>query len=448
MHRLGDRSRLAILGLSLRLAFVALGAGLVLSAAGLPFFPTPSSGMARDKTRSARAGCVGPLELLLESGFCSHGPDPAPPGLDVSRRVKPLSRSAARAGTTSLCDGDGVSGYRVQAIYVGVQGAPDRYSQYLSSIRAWVAGADAIMQASAAETGGSRHFRFVTDAACQIEVQAVTLPQADASRFDAMIGALSSRGFSRPDRFYLSFVDSSAFGYCGIATYWGDDRPEASNANNSGPAYSRVDAGCWDAGVVAHELLHNLGGVQRSAPHSTAHGHCIDEWDVMCYADASNVTMQYVCSSPTHDDLYDCNHDDYFHTDPASGSYLATHWNTANSRFLIEGGSGIGVDIFPPTVAISHPQSGARLKGKKTITVTASASDADSGVAAVEFRRCRGTSCAWDAATTLGPDNSAPFTVRWTLPKRGSYTILTRAVDQDGNVAISDPVTVRIKKKR
>jgi hypothetical protein len=304
------------------------------------------------------------------------------------------------------------------------------------------------MLASAAETGGSRHFRFVTDASCQIDIEDVTLPQADAARFDAMIAALSSRGFSRSDRFYLSFVDSTAFGYCGIATYWGDDRPDTSNYNNSGPAYSRVDAGCWDPGVVAHELLHNLGGVQRSAPHSTAHGHCIDEWDVMCYADANGVTMEYVCSAPAHDDLYDCNHDDYFHTGPPSGSYLAPHWNTANSRFLIEGGGGIGVDIVPPAVAISRPQSGARLKGKKALWVTASASDAGSGVAAVEFRRCRGASCAWDDATMLGSDSSAPFTIRWKLPKRGRFTILAQAVDQDGNTAISDPVSVQIKKKR
>ena len=35
-----------------------------------------------------------------------------------------------------------------------------------------------------------------------------------------------------------------------------------------------------------------------------------------------------------HERLFDCNHDDYFHTDPPAGNYLDTHWNTADSQYL------------------------------------------------------------------------------------------------------------------
>ncbi|MFD5513998.1 RICIN domain-containing protein, partial [Streptomyces sp. NPDC127051] len=42
-----------------------------------------------------------------------------------------------------------------------------------------------------------------------------------------------------------------------------------------------------------------------------------------------------------------CNHDDYFHTNPKAGSYLATHWNIANNQFLMKEKGGDGTDPNP-----------------------------------------------------------------------------------------------------
>jgi hypothetical protein len=53
----------------------------------------------------------------------------------------------------------------------------------------------------------------------------------------------------------------------------------------------------------------------------------------MCYDDGSGLTQQTVCAAGNEPHL-DCNHDDYYSTRPGSGSYLATHWNTAASSFL------------------------------------------------------------------------------------------------------------------
>jgi hypothetical protein len=85
--------------------------------------------------------------------------------------------------------------------------------------------------------------------------------------------------------------------------------------------------------------MHNIGGVQLSAPNTSGGWHCVDEWDLMCYSDTPNhPTMVTRCPDTARNRLFDCNHDDYFHTSPTPGSYLATRWNAANSQYLIGGG--------------------------------------------------------------------------------------------------------------
>lgn len=54
----------------------------------------------------------------------------------------------------------------------------------------------------------------------------------------------------------------------------------------------------------------------------------------MC--DHSGQVINYnVCPDPAGDSLMDCNHDDYYSTNPPANSYLAMHWNTASNQFLI-----------------------------------------------------------------------------------------------------------------
>jgi len=282
--------------------------------------------------------CSGPETIQLRgSELCTHGPDAAPAGFDVTLPVPLLSDTVAADQAAAIaCDGDGQSGYRTQVLYVRGSDRPDNYAASVPSIMAWAAETDVIFRASAAETGPTRSLRFVQDpATCRPTAANVVLSPAGDGNFSTTINELWAKGYNRQDRIYLMFVD--AYYGCGVGTWWDDDRVDGNlNYNNYGESYARVDRGCWGGDVAAHEVMHNLGGVQDSAPHSSKGAHCIDEYDIMCYSDYPYYPeMQTVCPNPASGwTLLDCNHDDYYNTNAAPGSYLATHWNPANNQFL------------------------------------------------------------------------------------------------------------------
>ncbi|MEV7177602.1 RICIN domain-containing protein [Kitasatospora sp. NPDC093679] len=330
--------------------------------------------------------CVG-VYKVDEQGLCTHGPDAPPRGVDVHKSTAPvvattekpadltptaaaapsaadllsdappvldlqtgkaLGGSATPAGTPSagagaaaegskvVCEGDGSTGNRVQVMYVHAPGN-DRFAQYLASFKKWASDTDTIYNASAQETGGVRHIRFVTEADCTVSVLNVELSAASLQEFGASNKALAAQGFNRKDRKYMVFADANV--YCGIGTFNGDERPGQDNLSNFGPSYGRTDNGCWGGSTAAHELGHNLGAVNNSAPHTSKGAHCVDEWDIMCYSDSPYYPkMQTLCPNRAEDDRLDCNHDDYFNTDPQPGSYLTTHWNIANNQFLFANG--------------------------------------------------------------------------------------------------------------
>jgi hypothetical protein len=143
--------------------------------------------------------CAGVYELDEET--CTHGPDPAPAGLKVTKDVAPVTAkvpepaepvretaavppdaeivrdqggSSLSPGAPALipdaapgqadfimgthdvaCEADGRSGKRVQALYLHEFGTPSRYTDFLGSMRTWAAGVDQIFDANAAETAGS-----------------------------------------------------------------------------------------------------------------------------------------------------------------------------------------------------------------------------------------------------------------------------------------------------
>lgn len=325
---------------------------------------------------SAAAACgTGELMATRTPGLlaCAHA-DQAPSGVDVTEPVStrelrdrtgggtqayaaaedlgvPSSAAGDATGPAVTCDGDGASGYRVQAMYVVEADKPNRFAGLRPSFKLWAAGVDDVVNRSAALTGGVRNLRYVTETGpggtCEAKVLNVTVPAGSMSSFGATINAVAALGYSDPARKYLMWTDASSL--CGIAQLYLSDDASQRNANNgSHPQYARVDSGCWGLGnltgqhsVEAHEIVHTLGAVSQSARHSTPSGHCWDESDTMCYADAGSHAMVQVCPAE-REYLLDCGSDDYFSTFPDPGSYLQTHWNAASSRFLVGGGDGIG----------------------------------------------------------------------------------------------------------
>jgi hypothetical protein len=326
----------------------------------------PASGVVRKGLAVGRPDgpCEGVLELVKTDGStsCTHGPDPAPKGVDVrkARTVEDLVLSTKTAtvqaettGATVPCYGDGVTGNRVQAVYARASDKPDRFADIATMIPQWAANADAVFNNSAAKTGGIRHVRWVTDASCSLDILRVTLsPTGDDSMSQTEL-EMQSLGFDRGDRKYVIWMDANV--YCGVADLRIDNKAGANNMNNWGSMWARIDNGCWGYydSPEAHEIMHLMGGVQSNAPHSSGAGHCTDDSDRMCYSDGPYALMTYPCAS-SQELLFDCNNDDYFHTAPAAGSYLATYWNSAMNVFLETTGPAAPP---PPSTTTTVPSS-------------------------------------------------------------------------------------------
>jgi hypothetical protein len=399
--------------------------------------------------------CAGGWVLSLpgQADACAH-PDQPPPGVDVHEAV-PLEQLRARPGagaasygaaqdlggpgayaTTATsravtCEGDGVTGARVQAMYVVEAGRTNRYLDLVPSLQLWAAGTDDVVNRSAALTGGARSIRYVTDvsgSSCVARVLNVTVPAGAAATFSSLVSAVQALGYTSASRKYLMWTDATAL--CGVASMYPDENPAQDNRNNGSYAqYARVDSGCWGFGngaeqhsVEAHELVHTLGGVQYQAPHSTRAGHCWDEADTMCYADGGSHAMVSVCPS-AQEYLLDCGSDDYFSTYPSAGSYLAGAWNAASNRFLVGGGNGTsGGSLGSPTtlggsLAVNNPAVPG-LPTQASVTPELPAGRSLAGVA----WRVGSTACAvvaqgdgTQAAVTCPAASTTPTTVTATL---------------------------------
>ena len=108
---------------------------------------------------------------------------------------------------------------------------------------------------------------------------------------------------------------------------------------------------------------------------------------------------------------------------------LGSSTNTASLLITIVG------ENTPPSTSITYPINGNELLTGSTITITAAATDIDSGIEKVEF---------FSGAQKLGEDTSAPYNLLWLVPAPGQLVLTTKAIDNDGLNTTSSTVAITV----
>ena len=124
----------------------------------------------------------------------------------------------------------------------------------------------------------------------------------------------------------------------------------------------------------------------------------------------------------------------------ASFSTASTHSLTAvyggDSNYSASTSSAISLKVdATPTVSITAPANNSSRLAPATITLTASAADADGTIAKVEF---------YNGATLIGTATAAPYTVLWSNVAAGNYTITAKAYDNLGIATTSAAISINL----
>ena len=283
---------------------------------------------------------------------------------------------------------------RFKLVYAHPADRTDRFAEWRDAIQANVALRQRFL---ASQTGGAKALQIDMGTSCGaqfVDIQVVHLsgPRSQyVDNFSAIVREVEPQlGASSAPRNVVILADtlnggSYDYGLGENVLGPAGDRRGAGNLHNYGgfasvlftrdgqPAPGASSRGWWPEGFL-HEMSHNLGAVQWTAPHSTQppgfqltrYGHCWQGADVMCYTEDSGAAhaMQYDCPrvGGAIPQAYDCGRDDYFNPAPPAGSYLASHWNVYDSAFLGPceqlapacGGGTEGLIPAPP-VATSAP---------------------------------------------------------------------------------------------
>lgn len=281
----------------------------------------------------------------------THGPDPIEPQVAAPT---PLAATEPRCISSSIEDP-----FVTHVIYARALDDSDLYTSRLASIRATVRTAIGTVDAAAAATGATgATLKVLCDGAGEIIVANEILPTLAAEAdFSTITRDLTALGYADARaRYWVLYDDPQACACGGTGHFIDDDQPGAGNANNGNgatPMFAVNFGYTTSSRIWLHELGHNLGAVQFSAPNSTLAGHCIDGRDTMCYSDGGPRGSSYSTASCAGE-IFDCGSDDYFNMQPEPGSYLDRHWNLGSlvNRYLVFTGVPVASLIDPAPAAV------------------------------------------------------------------------------------------------
>jgi chitinase len=106
---------------------------------------------------------------------------------------------------------------------------------------------------------------------------------------------------------------------------------------------------------------------------------------------------------------------------------------TTSSAVTITATTGGG--NTPPVVSLTSPTHGATFTAPASVTLAATASDANGTVSKVEF---------FQGSTKLGEDTSSPYSYTWSGVTAGTYSITARATDNQNATTTSSAASITV----
>jgi hypothetical protein len=119
----------------------------------------------------------------------------------------------------------------------------------------------------------------------------------------------------------------------------------------------------------------------------------------------------------------------------AAGNYSLTAKATDNSS-LVTTSPAVSVSVnAAPTVSITSPVTNTSFEAPASVTIKATAADADGSITKVAF---------YNGSTLLGSDNTSPYSFTWNNVATGNYSLTAKATDNGLLVTTSSAVIVSV----